>query len=185
MSGQFGCVGNTIKLRSGIYFDLADPKPEMVSIEDIAGALAKICRFGGQCGVFYSVAEHSAMCARQASRDRLPVDAVKAIILHDAAEAYVGDMVKPLKIMLPQFTAIESAVESAIEAAFGVDFHFWKPQIREIDHAMLIAERRYLFDADGVTWAGENEARTISPQFLLCDPVQAERLFMLMWLSLQ
>ena len=97
----FGCVRNTIRLRSGIYFDLADPKPEQIEITDIAGALSKICRFGGHCYRFYSVAEHCYHCSMVAEASPL------ALLLHDAAEAFTGDIVKPLKIMLPEFAAIE------------------------------------------------------------------------------
>lgn len=48
MKNTFGCVANSIRLRSGRYLDLADPKPDQFTLDDIAGALSKICRFGGQ-----------------------------------------------------------------------------------------------------------------------------------------
>mgnify|MGYP000629654760 FL=1 len=57
--GAFGCVNNTIRLVSGHYLDLANPMPDQFEIDDIAGGLSRICRFGGQCPQFYSVAEHS------------------------------------------------------------------------------------------------------------------------------
>jgi hypothetical protein len=83
----FGLVGSRIKLGSGIYFDLADPRPEQIDLRDIAGALSKICRFGGHCRQFYSVAEHLVLCKHQAERDKLSSAEIKAVFLHDATEA--------------------------------------------------------------------------------------------------
>lgn len=157
----FGCVKNTIRLRSGAYFDFLDPQPDQFTLEDIAGALAKICRFGAQCDFFYSVAEHSVRCASQASEDGQPTDVQLAVLLHDAAEAFCGDVVKPLKIMLPEYSAVESRVEAVIAEKFGVDFERHRAVIREIDHAMLIAERHAVFSRDDVEWTGEREVRKL------------------------
>lgn len=167
---SFGCVNNTIRTRSGIYFDLANPKPEQITIEDIAGALSKVCRFGGQCEKFYSVAEHSYHCSKIAKASPL------ALLLHDAAEAYTGDIVKPLKNMLPEFSVIESRIEAVIAAKFGVDFE--QPEVKEIDMAMLIAERRSLFSADAVKWTGEDNVRRLDVWFSVWEPKQAEKMFL-------
>lgn len=167
----FGCVKNTIKLRSGIYFDLADPKPEQVNIFDIAGALSKICRFGGHCRTFYSVAEHSYHCSMAAKSSPL------ALLLHDAAEAFAGDIVKPLKIMLPDYFKIERRIEQVIAAKYGVDFE--QPEVKEIDQAMLIAERREMFSADEVKWAGEEVVRRLNVTFFLLGPSDAEKFFLM------
>lgn len=118
----FGCVNNTIKLASGRYFDLANPQPEQIDIRDIAAALSKICRFGGHCRQFYSVAEHLIHCLITAQLDGLSHSECVAVFLHDASEAYVGDMVKPLKIMLLEYQQIEARVFSALMVRFGVDF---------------------------------------------------------------
>jgi hypothetical protein len=174
----FGCVKNTIRLRSGGYFDFLDPQPEQFTLDDIAGALAKICRFGGQCPTFYSVAEHSVHCCRQAAKDGHTLEAQVAVLLHDAAEAFCGDVVKPLKIMLPQYSEIEQRVENAIGAALGIDFNCHAEVIREIDHAMLIAERRAIFGADGVMWFGENDVRRLDVGFQFWLPEIAEAVFL-------
>lgn len=180
MGVAFGCVGNTIRLRSGCYFDLSDPCEDQFMLEDIAGGLSKICRFGGQIECFYSVAEHAYWCATQASHDGLPEFVVATILLHDAAEAFVGDVVKPLKIMLADFSAIEDRVERVIERKFGVDFRTHKDSIRKIDHEMLIAERRAMFSADDVQWPGESTARRLNIDFQKWSPSQAERHFLRM-----
>ena len=173
----FGCVDNTIRLRSGRYFDLADPQPEQVDISDIAGALSKICRFGGQVGRYYSVAEHSVHCAGVAHVDGLCLDAQRAVFLHDAAEAYIGDVVKPIKVMLPDYARIEARVEAAIGVRFGIDFTIWADVIRGIDRGMLIAERKALFGHDGIEWTGEKTARVLAADFQCWYPSVAESTF--------
>lgn len=166
----FGCFKNTIRLRSGLYFDLADPQPDQFTIADIAGALSKICRFGGQCERFYSVAEHCYHCSMAA--EAVPL----ACLLHDAAEAFIGDMVKPLKIMIPAYSEIESKVERVIAAKYGVDFE--QSEVGEIDRAMLIAERHAMFSKDSVKWTGEDEVRRLEIDFWCCWPKRAELMFL-------
>lgn len=186
MGVAFGCVGNTIRLRSGHYLDLSNPQENQFTIEDIAGGLSKICRFGGQIDCFYSVAEHAYWCATQAICDGLTRSEVAAVLMHDAAEAFVGDVVKPLKIMLPEFSAVEDRVERAIERKFGVDFQTHKSKIRKIDHEMLIAERRAMFSADDVLWAGESTVRRLVVNFRKWTPSQSEKHFLQMakdWIS--
>lgn len=177
-SPSFGCVNSTIRLRSGSYFDFLNPQPSQFTLQDIAGALSKICRFGGQCPRFYSVAEHSVYCYRQAVADDRPPDEQAAVLFHDAAEAFCGDVVKPLKLLLPEYSAIEKRVEAAIGNALGIDFGAYASIVREIDHAMLIAERRELFSADGVKWFGEDEVRRLKVEFFCWQPEVAEAVFL-------
>lgn len=176
----FGCLNNTIRLRSGRYFDLANPKPDQFTLGDVAGALSKICRFGGQIERFYSVAEHLIHCCGVAVGDGLPVEAQRAVFLHDAAEAFCGDMVKPLKVMMPEYSRVERAAEAAVAEMFDVDFEQWKAEIRQIDHGMLIAERNYFFSRDDVEWTGEREARKlVDVYFEGWLPPQAEAQFLI------
>ena len=173
----FGCVNNTIRLRSGLYLDLANPKPDQFKFSDIAGGLSKICRFGGQCEYFYSVAEHSYHCAMQANADGLSVESQRALLLHDAAEAFIGDIVKPLRIMLPDYAAVESRMEDCIAFGFGIQVDAQKDVVRKIDREMLIAERRAMFSADNVTWTWENDVRKIRVEFKKWTPGEAEVMF--------
>ena len=179
MEVAFGCVGSTIRLRSGLYFDLSDPREDQFTIEDIAGALSKICRFGGQIECFYSVAEHSYWCGYQAECDGLTPDEIAAVFLHDAAEAFVGDVVKPLKLLLGEFGRIERRIEGVIERKFGIDFGKHKKAIQKIDHEMLIAERRSMFSADDVQWEGEDSVRRLTCQFGRWRPSYAESAFLI------
>jgi len=84
-------VGPRIMLRSGGWFDFLDPWNSPFTVEDIAHGLAHVCRYAGQCDGFYSVAEHSMLVADIA--DEHPLQA----LLHDAAEAFMGDITRPLK----------------------------------------------------------------------------------------
>lgn len=152
-----GCYGNTIKVASGHYIDLIDPKPSSVDIWSIGAALSKICRFGGHSPEFYSVAEHSVHAARLAVTDGIPTDGVLAVLLHDAAEAYVGDMVKPLKVVIPQFKEIEDRIELAIESQFDIRFSRWKTVIKGYDRAMLKAEKTQMWPKDEKHWVGFSE----------------------------
>ncbi len=176
---SFGCVNNTILLRSGRYFDLASPRSEDVVVDDIAGALSKICRFGGQSPRFYSVAEHCCHCHDAAIADGLGPDVARIALLHDAAEAYVGDVVKPLKIMLAEFGVIESSVESAINEAFGL---VWTVdvarEVKRIDHELLIAERLSIFGDDGVEWSGQASVKRREVKVVGWLPQQAELQFL-------
>ena len=128
--------GDWMQTSTGKKFWPLDPRPEEVFIEDIAQALSKICRFGGHCKAFYSVAQHSCHVSDIVCGDR---DVRRWGLLHDAAEAYVGDMIKPLKRFVNGFSGIESKILSAISARFGLCKK--APEAVEIaDEKMLNAE---------------------------------------------
>lgn len=127
-----------------IYIDR--PDPAAVHIEDIAHALARICRFGGHLKVeHYSVAQHS----EGVSRVCKPAHALLGL-LHDSAEAYVGDMIRPLKQLLPAYKEIERGWERAIGERFGLGDQLANlpADIKEADEIMLATERRDLL-SDG------------------------------------
>ena len=79
----------------GHLFDLSDPKPEMIDIEDIAKALSCICRYTGHCNDFYSVAQHSILMANLSEFDSFGTPLQR--LLHDSAEAYIQDIPRPWK----------------------------------------------------------------------------------------
>jgi hypothetical protein len=140
MTGQID--GPVIVLRSGAYFDLARPDPASVDIEDIAHALSLLCRFTGHCPRFYSVAQHSwEMSWNIASEHAL------AALLHDASEAYLGDVSAPLKALPPEYRALEERVQRAIAERFSLPWPF-PEEVKRADLRMLATERRDLLQND-------------------------------------
>ncbi len=136
----------TVIATSGGYFDLAAPRPEDVSLSDIALALSRINRFTGHGRGVVSVARHSVNCYREATARDWSDDDRRLALMHDAAEAYVGDVASPLKAMLPQFKRIEAAVWRAVALRFGLPVTGLH-SIKEIDNLALITEARDLFPA--------------------------------------
>jgi uncharacterized protein len=109
---RFQWVG-TIETLSGQAFNVTDPDPTTFDINDIATALSHICRYNGHVPFFYSVAEHSVRVAdwlRDNGHDRT---VQLTGLLHDASEAYVGDMVRPLK-RLPDLGALHQQIETRV-----------------------------------------------------------------------
>lgn len=174
----FGCIGNTIKVASGHYVDLGDPDPRTIDLRSIAAALSKICRFGGHCPKFYSVAEHCVHATMLARHEGLVGESLIAVLLHDAAEAYIGDMVKPLKVAIPQFAEVERRIEAAIEQQFKIEFAKWETVIKRYDRAMLKAEKTSMWPNDAEAWAGFSEIEDRHLLLEYWDPSTAERKFL-------
>ena len=132
----------------GNRFFLTSPHIDDVAIEDIAHGLAYQCRFNGQTSAFYSVAQHSLMVM-----SLVPESLHFQALLHDAAEAYLGDMVKPLKQLFPQFSVIESRVMDIIGQRFAVDLTRLDPAIKHADIVALATEKRDLMPYSTEAWS--------------------------------
>lgn len=156
----------SILVHSGRMFDLLDPKPEDVDINDIAWALSHIARFTGHTTEFYSVAEHSVIVAADVRHRLLYTQGVSPqeryhdslwALLHDAPEAYIGDISRPLKLALGQpIREIEQRIMAAIAEAFDLEPAPYYPDVlRNADNVLLATERRDVTSWDGHTeWAG-------------------------------
>ncbi|WP_210183208.1 hypothetical protein [Rhizobium leucaenae] len=112
-------AGDFMQTFTGGKYWPCDPRPEEVFIEDIAHSLSLQCRYAGHCREFYSVAEHSVHIARWLQRKYGPVMALHGL-LHDATEAYVVDVPRPLKPSLANYKEIEERNWQAIAARFGL-----------------------------------------------------------------
>lgn len=137
MMGHAVIRGATILTADGLYFDYDAPDPATITLHAIARGLANTCRFGGQCERFYSVAEHSVYVS-----ELVPPEFALAGLLHDAAEAFICDMPKPLKELLPDYKAVERRVEAAVLAKFGVTG--LPLQVKRADTIMLATEQQQL-----------------------------------------
>lgn len=136
---------------SGHKINPYDLTPNDIKIEDIAHSLSLICRFGGHCREFYSVAQHSVQVSYCVSQDNKLL-----ALLHDATEAYIGDMVRPLKVTIPQYNDIERDVWLAICGKFNLPTTSSIHLPEEVDIAdcrMLLTEKRDLLNnSQGHVW---------------------------------
>lgn len=115
-----------------------DLRPEDIDIEEIAHSLSNLCRFGGHCKFFYSVAQHSVLVS-----SLLPDDLKLVGLLHDATEAYCGDMVRPLKKSIPQFDLIETNIWTTIALKYNLPMNLPERVCLE-DARALLAEKKSL-----------------------------------------
>lgn len=134
---------------------VTEPTVDDICVEDIALALSKICRFGGHCNPFYSVAQHSVWVS-----NRCPPTLAVHGLLHDATEAYLGDVVRPLKRQLSEYRQLEARWWGVIRARFGIADGD-DAIVKAIDLRALMTERRDLTHFGGASPYGwvEDEAR--------------------------
>lgn len=148
--------GATILTADGAYFDYDNPEPETITLNAIARGLSNTCRFAGQCSRFYSVAEHSVYVSLL-----VPPEHARAGLLHDAAEAFICDMPKPLKEVLPEYKAVEKRIEAVVLAKFGID-HL-PPAVKRADTIMLATEQQQLMNCrDRWEWTDGYEPAEIT-----------------------
>lgn len=127
---------------TGLLVDLRAPDPAQIDVRDIAHALSRLCRWGGHVRIpVLSVAQHSSMVS-----EVVPPALALVGLLHDATEAYLGDVVAPIKAMLPAFAALEREWALAIGERFGLGAQLadLPLEVKEADARMLATERRDL-----------------------------------------
>jgi uncharacterized protein len=163
----------------GNRFFLTSPHIDDVAIEDIAHGLAYQCRFNGQTSAFYSVAQHSLMVM-----SLVPEPLHFQALLHDAAEAYLGDMVKPLKQLFPEFGVIESRVMDIIGQRFAIDLTRLDPAIKRADMVALATEKRDLMPYSTEAWSYLEGIEALPDIIEPMGPQAAKEAFLLAFRSL-
>ena len=164
--------GDWLQTFSGRKFWPLDSIPEDIYIEDIAHALSLICRFGGHCSEFYSVAQHSVLVAGAVTQEHK-----LWALLHDATEAYLGDIVRPLKHsqqLLP-YRQIETALMHCICLRFGM-LPMMPQEVKYADNCMLLTEKRELLRHD-LPWTPSTAQ---AYRLIICpvSPEEAEQEFL-------
>lgn len=130
--------GGFVCTNSGIAYYPLDPRPGDIHVPDIAYALSKLCRYGGHCLDFYSVAEHSVLASYL-----VPPRFALHALLHDAAEAYLVDLPRPIKRSLALYKAIERRNERIIWPHFGLPIDM-PAEVHAADQTMLMTEKPVL-----------------------------------------
>ncbi len=137
---------NGIAWTGTTLIDVRNPEPGRIHLQDIARGLSRKYRFGGHTRddkPGYSVAWHSLFCESVADEMGLPVWVRLQALLHDAPEYILGDMITPVKVLLPEYAALETAVWGAVARRFHIPTE-WHPAIKDIDHIAIEVERQNL-----------------------------------------
>ncbi len=130
-------MSDWIQTFTGKQFYPLEPDIELICIEDIAHALSMLCRFTGHCKHFYSVGQHSILMAQH-----MPGEYLLEGLLHDAAEAYINDMSRPVKGDIAKYRAIEFRLRMRIEKRFNLKDV--SSIVKKVDNALLYLEGHYL-----------------------------------------
>lgn len=132
---------SAIRTFTGIMIDPTEPDSELIDIRDIAHALSLLCRANGHFSHFYSVAQHSLACMREAKARGYGRRTQLACLLHDASEAYLSDVTRPIKGLMPEYLVFEGRLQSLIyEKYLGTLSEKERSEVSEVDDCMLYYE---------------------------------------------
>lgn len=135
-----------IQTYTGKAFRPRDPNPADIDILDIAHALSMQCRYGGHARFHYSVAQHSVLVSRSVP-DKFALHG----LLHDASEAYLVDIPRPIKVHMVDYLVMEAHLEMTIFERFGLPLKIPK-QVKDIDNRILVDEREQLMATPPMPW---------------------------------
>jgi hypothetical protein len=178
--------GDWMQTFSGGRWYPQSPRPEDVRIEDIAHALANTCRYAGHSERFYSVAEHCILICAAMNRDGQSVERQLAGLMHDAAEAYLCDIPRPLKPLLTNYLEMERIHEFVIQDALGLAFAGHAPETKDFlgtkfyDNHILYDESKALFTSPNAHWH-DKYAPGLGVTIRGLTPKQAEDIFLEMY----
>lgn len=147
LNTETGVSGGPMNTISGVLLDPKNVGPDDIRLFDIAHPLSFICRGVGQVKHFLSVGQHCINCAKEAEARGYSDRVVLACLLHDGAEAYVSDVIRPVKVLLENFDEVEDRFQEAIYAHFGLGdlTDEERELVHLIDDDMLWNEAKELF----------------------------------------
>jgi uncharacterized protein len=160
-----------ILLVSGEYFNFLEPEKNVFGILEIGHGLSHVCRFGGQCTPFYSVAQHSVIVSYIVA----PEFAMDAL-MHDASEAFIGDMTRPLKKLIPAYKEIEANIDRDMARRFGLRYPM-HPEVAWADLVALATEQRDLMPPHDDEWAVLKGIQPLPEKIVALPPDEARALF--------
>jgi 5'-deoxynucleotidase YfbR-like HD superfamily hydrolase len=167
--------GAWIETYSGLGFDILETRPEMIQIEDIAHALSQMNRFTGHCRFPYPVAQHCLLGSYL-----IHSDFALAFLLHDASEAYMGDMNRPLKHFTKagtEYRIVEAKIQTMIYMRFGCPV-IEPVEVKDIDNQMLYAEKAQLMTGLPWTTKWSNDERAASVEIIETSFRDNKRLYL-------
>jgi hypothetical protein len=190
-----GADRHWIQTFTGQRFCPAAPDVEHINLEDIAHALSNLSRYCGHSSSFYSVAEHSILVASEMVKlvsgdegkdvwslwdtvvPETELQMIHSAFLHDAPEAYVGDVTSPLKRLCKGYRIIEKRVELAVQKRFNLKFALDIEEIGKCDIAVFLAEKVQLMGDEVAPWGVSGEPAEVGK--LDCwTPHKAKEMFL-------
>jgi uncharacterized protein len=141
---------------SGGYFYPLSAGPEEIKLIDIAHALSNQCRFGGAVEHFYSVAQHAVVCSWIAEERGHSQDLVFEALMHDASEAYLVDMPRPAKMLLPQYYDLEAKIMGVLGETYGFNSEM-SSEVKAIDNVVLHMEARDFGLKFNMNWGNDSD----------------------------
>lgn len=163
---------------SGKLVFVSDFRPNMVEEVDIAHALAHQCRYAGHCSSYYSVAEHCCHVSDWVLLQSGSYCLAQSALLHDAAEAYLIDVPRPVKAQLSEYKRLEKEIMSVIVNTFDIR-HPSVDIIRQADERILIDEKKALFPRSQHKWGPELDGlKPLGVTIEGWDPTRAKEQFL-------
>lgn len=161
----------------GNRVDLLNPSPDTIDIVDIAHHLSQVNRYVGAARYPYSVAQHSFLLSHMVSEE----NALTAL-MHDATEAYLGDISYPLKALLPDYRSVEDRFWRVISEKYGLPY-VMPQEVKVADTVIRYAERSALFTFVP-DWGPDIEHDFMLPEVYPMSHARAEHAFRNRWLEL-
>lgn len=165
-------VGDWMQTFTGRAFYPLDPYADDIDPVDIAHALSLLCRYGGHVRTFLSVAEHCVLMSHAVT----PANALWAL-LHDATEAYMGDLIRPLKASMPTYRVAEDRLMTVICQRFGLD-PVCPDEVKDADLRILLDERAAFLTYPPQSWGAVEALRPLGVQVHGWPPAVAERRYL-------
>lgn len=168
-----------IETYTGRAFWPLAPKPEHISIIDIAHHLSNQCRYSGAVRYFYSVAQHCCLLAVHVGKGGGSALECLQVLMHDAPEAYLVDVPRPVKQYMPQYRTWDHTLDKVIRQWMGWENIPRPTYLDDLDTRVIVDERAALMSHSGNDWGHRMEpvGVTIEPW----TPQEAERHFLMLY----